>query len=374
MLRTLSPVTLKSFVSMENNLKTIKNILIFITSILIAFLLNELSHLLIPLALALFFAILLQPILAWFERKSWPFSLSLIVISLTSISTVALIGLMIYQTGVSLVKQKDKLLEQINVKLQGILEWVHQLTGVAMNSADITSALSQMMSADWIIKSSGTLAGFLGNFTGVFVMTSLYLVLLLGSILKYEQYIHYLEEGEVDEGHSILKGFEQVKNSIVTYIKVKFLMSLCTGAGFGLVCWLFGIDFALFWGFLAFVLNFIPTVGSITATIPPILLGLIQLSNIPTLLLLALCLIVIQFFFGNLLEPKLLGASLSLNAVVVILGLVFWGYLWGITGMILSVPLLVLLKVILAQMPDATLIVRLMGNSREAGQGYKTNE
>ena len=111
---------------MENNLKTIKNILIFITSILIAFLLNELSHLLIPLALALFFAILLQPILAWFERKSWPFSLSLIVISLTSISTVALIGLMIYQTGISLVKQKEKLLEQINVKLQGVLEWVHQ--------------------------------------------------------------------------------------------------------------------------------------------------------------------------------------------------------------------------------------------------------
>ena len=352
---------------MENNLKTIKNLLIFISSILIAFLLHELSHLLIPLALALFFAILLQPILAWFERKKWPFGLSLLVISLTSISTVALIGLMIYQTGVSLVKQKDKLLGQINIKLEGILEWMHQITVVEINPADITSSLSQIMSADWIIKSSGTLAGFLGNFTGIFVMTSLYLVLLLGSILKYEQYIHYLEEGDSNGENSILKGFEQVKNSIVTYIKVKFFMSLCTGIGFGLVCWIFGVDFALFWGFLAFVLNFIPTVGSITATIPPILLGLIQLSTIPSLLLMALCLIAVQFFFGNFLEPKMLGASLSLNAVVVILGLVFWGYLWGITGMILSVPMLVLLKVVLAQMPDATLIVRLMGNSRKSG-------
>ena len=350
---------------MENNLKTIKNILIFIASILIAFLLDELSHLLMPLALALFFAILLQPILAWFERKSWPFGLSLVVISLTSISTVALIGLMIYETGVSLVKQQEKLLGQINVKLQGIMEWVHRISGLEINSGDIISSLGQMMSTDWIIESSGTLAEFLGDFTGIFVMTSLYLVLLLGGILKYEQYIQYLEKGDVEGGKNILQGFEQVKNSIVTYIKVKFFMSLCTGTGFGLVCWMFGIDFALFWGFLAFVLNFIPTVGSIVATIPPILLGLIQLSIIPALLFLALCLIAIQFFFGNFIEPKLLGASLSLNAVVVILGLVFWGYLWGVTGMILSVPMLVLLKVVLAQIPDAVLIVRLMGNSRD---------
>lgn len=347
----------------DRNLHTIKNILIFIAAILIAVLFHELANMLIPLALALFFSILLQPVLAWFERKNWPFSLSLIVIYLTSISSVALVGLMIYQTGLSLVKQKDKLLSQINVKLNGILDWLYQFSGIEVQSNEITGMLSQMMSADWIIKSSGTLAGFLGNFTGVFVMTSLYLIVLLGGILKYEQYIHYLEEGDDKGEQKILKGFEQVKNSIVTYIKVKFLMSLCTGLGFGLICWFFGIDFALFWGFLAFVLNFIPTVGSILATVPPILLGLIQLGSFPALLFLILCLVIIQFFFGNFLEPKLLGASLSLNTVVVILGLVFWGYLWGVTGMILSVPLLVLLKVILAQIPDAQLIVRLMGSS-----------
>ncbi len=349
--------------SVDRNLRTIKNVLIFMAATLIAILLHELANMLIPLALALFFAILLQPILAWFERKNWPFSLSLVVIYLTSISTVALIGLMIYQTGVSLVKQKDKLLSQINVKLNGILDWIHQLSGLELQAGDITEKIGELFSTDWILKSSGALAGVLGDFTGVFVMTALYLIVLLGGILKYEQYIHYLEEGDAKGEQNILRGFEQVKNSIVTYIKVKFLMSLCTGLGFGLICWIFGIDFALFWGFLAFVLNFIPTVGSILATIPPILLGLIQLGTFSGLLFLVICLIIIQFFFGNFLEPKLLGASLSLNTVVVILGLVFWGYLWGITGMILSVPLLVLLKVVLAQIPDAQLIVRLMGSS-----------
>ncbi len=350
-------------VNTENHLRTIKNSLIFLSGIVIAILLNELANLLIPLALALFFAILLQPVLAWFEKKSWPYSLSLVVIYLSSISSVALIGLMIYQTGVSLVKQKDKLFSQINEKLNGTLEWFEQVTGVVIESSEMTGKLSQMMSTDWIIKSSGTVAGFLGDFTGLFVMTSLYLIVLLGSIMKYEQYIKYLEQGDDDGAKNLLKGFEQVKSSIVTYIKVKFLMSFFTGIGFGLVCWFFGIDFALFWGFLAFVLNFIPTVGSILATIPPILLGLIQLGSLGPLLLLALCLVIIQFVFGNFFEPKLLGSSLSLNTVVVIMGLVFWGYLWGVTGMILSVPLLVLLKVVLAQIPDADFIVRLMGRS-----------
>ncbi len=349
--------------SFARNVRTIKNVLIFMAATLIALLLHELATMLIPLALALFFSILLQPLLAWFERKNWPFSLSLIVIYLSSISTVALIGLMIYQTGLSLVRQKDKLLGQINVKLNGILDWLNGFVGIDLNASDITTKIGELFSIDWILKSSGTLAGVLGDFTGVFVMTALYLIVLLGGILKYEQYIHYLEAGDSTGEQNLLKGFEQVKNSIVTYIKVKFLMSLCTGLGFGLTCWIFGIDFALFWGFLAFVLNFIPTVGSILATVPPILLGLIQLSSFSALLILVLCLVIIQFFFGNFLEPKLLGASLSLNTVVVILGLVFWGYLWGVTGMILSVPLLVLLKVILAQIPDAKMIVRLMGSS-----------
>jgi predicted PurR-regulated permease PerM len=161
-----------------------------------------------------------------------------------------------------------------------------------------------------------------------------------------------------------LEGFEQVKGSIVTYIKVKFLMSLCTGIGYGLICWMFGIDFPLFWGYIAFVLNFIPTVGSIIATVPPFLLGLIQLGSFGSILGLMALLLIVQFTFGNIIEPRLMGVSLALNTVVVILGLVFWGYLWGVIGMVLSVPMLVLVKVILAQFDDAKIVVRLMGTSK----------
>lgn len=347
---------------MEKELRSINSLLWIFLAVLLTYLISVLSNLLIPLAMAMFIAILLQPALAWFERQKIGFGISLSAISISSLSALALFGIFVYQTGKSLMTEKEKLLGQINIKLSGILEKLNTLPGVSLESSDIVDKLGQLMSYDWILKSSGTFAGMLGDFTGIFFMTAIYLVAFLGGILRYEQYIHYLQDDQ-DESQKMLEGFEQVKTSIVTYMKVKFFMSLCTGVGYGLVCWLFGIDFPLFWGYLAFMLNFIPTVGSIIATIPPLLLGLIQLDSTLAIMGLLILLLIIQVTFGNIIEPKLMGNSLSLNTVVVILGLVFWGYLWGVAGMVLSVPMLVLTKVILAQYKEAQILVKLMGSS-----------
>lgn len=357
---------------MEKDIKSIKNLLLILLAILGVYLLSVLSGLLVPLALALFIAILLQPTLSWFQRKKWPFSLSLTAISITTLSILWGLGALIYQTGLSISEQKDNLLAQIQVKLNSIMLWVNTLPGVEINTADIIKTLSNLMSNDWLLESSGQFAGVLGqfagalgSFTGSFFMTALYLIGLLGGILKYEEYIHYLEEGNEEKEEKLLAGFEYVKSSIVTYMKVKFLMSLMTGIGYFLICWAFGIEFALFWGFLTFLLNFIPTVGSIIATIPPLLLGLIQLDSMGVIFLMFILLVAVQMVMGNIIEPRMQGKKLSLNTVVVILGLVFWGYIWGVTGMILSVPLLVLTKVVLSQLPDAQVMMRLMGSGPE---------
>ena len=310
--------------------------------------------------MALFIAILLQPALAWFEKKHWPFSISLAVISMSTLTILWLFGMLVYRTGKSIVAQKDKLLGQIDVRLEGVLGWVNTLPGVSLEAGGVTDLLSNILTYDWLLKSSGEFAGLLGSFTGSFFMTALYLIALIGGILRYEQYIGYLKSGRQDEEAKLLAGFEQVKASIVTYMKVKFLISILTGLGYYLVCLVFGIDFALFWGFLAFVLNFVPTFGSIVATIPPMLLALVQVESFGTIGLVAGLLIIVQVVFGNIIEPKLMGASLKLNTVTVILGLLFWGYLWGVAGMVLSVPLLVLMKVVLGQFSGAGILVKLM--------------
>jgi predicted PurR-regulated permease PerM len=347
---------------MEREIRTIRILLSFLVGVLFIYLIGILSSMLIPLALALFMALLLQPVLAWFERKNIPFIVSLFVISGVAIGTLFLCGRIFISTYNSLLKDKDRLSGLLKEKLDGIFSYLNHYTNLDLSWDTLNKNLGGLLSYDWLLDSSGAFATFVSDLTGSFVLTLLYFVAFLGGILQYEAYIEYLSDKKDKlEDNKMLKAFEEVKNSIVTYMKVKFFASLLTGVCFTIVCWLFGIHFALFWGFLAFILNFIPNIGSIMATIPPILLAMIELDSITMVIIPTVLLVVIQFYFGNILEPKWMGSSLSLNTVTFILGLVFWGKLWGITGMLLSVPLLVLTKVILSQFSDTQLFVRLMG-------------
>lgn len=349
----------------ESQLTTIKNILLFFMAIVIIIIIKTLSGLLIPLAFALFTGILLQPIIAFLDRKNWPYTVSITLITVLTIAFFYAVGLIVADTGSQIVAEKDKLLAQIDEKGSALIEEFNHLPGVDQIEVDnFTGLINQVATPDFLLNTSGVVAGQLGTFSWNFILATIYLVAVLGSIVKYEKYINYLE-GDDDIGKKrLVKAFVEVRDAIVSYMKVKFFTSLCTGICFGLICWAFSIDFALFWGFLAFILNFIPTVGSIAATIPPILLGFIQVDSGGSFTFFIILLIATQFVWGNVIEPMVMGSSVALNTVTVILGLVVWGYIWGVSGMLLSVPLIVLARVILAQIPDADMIVKLMGRSQ----------
>lgn len=139
---------------------------------------------------------------------------------------------------------------------------------------------------------------------------------------------------------------EEMNQKIGTYISVKSLICFLTGvAVFGL-CLAFGIDFALFWALLAFLLSYIPVVGSIVASLPPILLAVVQLDSWSVVVFFVLLLILLNVLLGQILEPKLMGTRLAIKPVAILLGLVFWGLLWGIPGMFLATPLMVLLRIL----------------------------
>jgi predicted PurR-regulated permease PerM len=137
-----------------------------------------------------------------------------------------------------------------------------------------------------------------------------------------------------------------MNDKIGAYIGIKTLICLLTGLlAYGL-CMIFGIDFALFWAVLAFLLNYIPTVGSIIATLPPILLAMIQLDSWILIVLFVVLFTVLQVILGQVLEPKLMGTRLALKPLAILLGLIFWGLLWGIPGMFLATPLMALLRIL----------------------------
>ena len=169
-----------------------------------------------------------------------------------------------------------------------------------------------------------------------------------------------------DRADNIIELTNTISRQIGAYLGALFVISLTTGlCVWGALAWL-GIEFAFTWGLLAFVLNFIPTIGSIVASIPPILIALVQGSpDIWPAVLTALVLLVIQMGLGNFVAPKVYGDRLNLSRVVILLFLVFWSWLWGIVGALLSVPIAAAIQIALAQIPPLAPLATLMGSGRK---------
>lgn len=151
------------------------------------------------------------------------------------------------------------------------------------------------------------------------------------------------------------------------YLVIKFWISLATGVWLGLWMWLLGLDFAFLWGVTAFALNFIPNIGSILASIPPMALGLLQGGPFLALMV-GVAYLTVNMLLGNLLEPQLQGRSLGLSTLVVFLSLMFWGWLFGPVGMLLSVPLTTAAKIVFEHIDALRWVAVMLGDAPGSGR------
>jgi predicted PurR-regulated permease PerM len=209
-----------------------------------------------------------------------------------------------------------------------------------------------------LIKSfSGSFFSFLGNLMWVLLFMAFILA-------ERESFTRRLvnQLGKKNAG-PVMESLQKINDSVQHYLGLKTLVSFLTGALVTIVLTIAGVDFALLWGVLTFVLNFIPTIGSIVATLPPIAITLFQSGSIGKTLFIAVLLLAIQFAVGNVLEPKLMGRGLNLSPLVVLFSLIFWGWLWGIPGMLLSVPLTAAIRIAMEQI-DATKTVAVLISSK----------
>jgi predicted PurR-regulated permease PerM len=157
------------------------------------------------------------------------------------------------------------------------------------------------------------------------------------------------------------------------YLGLKTLTSLATGLLIGFWTAVLGLDFAVVWGLLAFLLNYIPNIGSIVAAIPAVLLGLVQ-GGIGFALLVAVGYVVVNVGIGNFTEPWLMGRTLGLSTLVVFLSLVFWGWMWGSVGMLLSVPLTMIIKILLENTDDLRWMAVMLDSRRGAEKRLAAEE
>jgi predicted PurR-regulated permease PerM len=149
------------------------------------------------------------------------------------------------------------------------------------------------------------------------------------------------------------------------YLGIKTVVSMATGVCAGVLTWSIGLDFPLLWAMLAFLLNYVPTIGSIIAAVPAVLLALVQIGP-GAAGATALGFISINVVFGNFLEPRLMGYGVGISPLVVFVGLVAWGFIFGPVGMLLSVPLTMTLKMALENDDRTRWVAILLGSERDA--------
>ncbi|MCX7712329.1 MAG: AI-2E family transporter [Chthoniobacterales bacterium] len=187
------------------------------------------------------------------------------------------------------------------------------------------------------------LGSLLANLTLIFIYT-LFLLLEVRFInSKIEALLPNPEQRKI-----VMQIIDRIDKDIQTYLGVKTLVSIITGLlSYGIMR-LVKLDFAEFWALLIFVLNYIPTIGSIFSTLFPSLLAIVQFESLPPMLVVIVGIICVQQLMGSIIEPNIMGESLNLSPLVVVISLILWGHLWGVVGMFLCVPITVILVIILS--------------------------
>lgn len=310
----------------------------------------------VPITLALFLALVLLPLLRWLRRRrlpTWLAILTVIVVAFVAVGAFALVA------SASVADIRDALpryVTRVQLLQARVGAWLaaHR---IAVPDASIT----ELLDTGRLVGAVGTVVRAAVEIVERALLIFLIVVLLLAESITFpEKARRILASGGTDLGR-----LERVAEEVFHYLTIKTLVSLATGALMGLLIWALGIDFPLLWGMLAFALNYVPNVGGAISVLPPVVLALLANGPGRALLLLAGYLGV-HLLLGSILEPHFLGRKLGLSTLVVFLSLIFWGWLWGPIGLLLSVPLTMAVKIVLEQSEQLRWIAILLGTAREA--------
>lgn len=309
------------------------------------------SEIIVPFLLSLFLAIILSPSYNFFNKKGLPNTISLtLVIGVF----IILMGLVAKLIGSS-VEQFSSNIDFYSQQLSGIFKKVVSIAeniGIVIDQEEISSVINtkEMMEfSTIIIKSIGSM------FTNGFII----LLTVIFMILESDYFVKKIEYASSKNG--MIEHIDEILDSIQNYMVLKALISLLTGLVVWISLLIVGTDYAFLWAVLAFILNFIPNIGSIIAAVPAVLLTLVQLGALSALIVSGIY-VAINVIIGSVIEPKVMGKGLGLSTLVVFLSLLFWGWMFGIVGMLLSIPLTIMAKIIFNANDNTRWIAVLLGN------------
>ena len=300
----------------------------------------------LPLILAIFLWFIIKEIREFMDNASWiqnkiPRAIKTAIASIVILFVIGLISNLIISNVQDLYNEAPKYqenLEKVAVQIE---------TKFGLNIGDNINNFIGEINLTSIGKN------LLDSFSELFSSTFIILLYLIFILMEETSFLNKLKAiyEKPNEFETVNKLLIEIDKSLSKYISIKTLLSLITAALSYLALKLIGIDFAFFWAACIFILNFIPSIGSLIATLFPALMALVQYggTDFTPFILVVVFVGIIQVLVGNFLEPKMMGNSLNISSLVVILSLSVWGAIWGIIGMILSVPITVMLILIFSK-------------------------
>lgn len=337
---------------MDKTIRTCLLFLCFVTAIAGLYVTRDIFT---PFALAIFIWLIIDAFARWLYGLSpkMPYWLALTIAVLTVVAGMVGIVLIIADTAASVVDQAPR----YERRLDEIFHWVGGLVG--QPDLSITSMVERI---DLPQKIQAGLAGFASSIQGVlsnFMLIAIYVAFLFAAQSSFPKKLDDLFPDIQARARAIKVGV-RIRHSIEKYLGVQTIISLMQTIISFAIMWALGLENALFWALVVFILNYIPIVGGFAAVALPVMFGLVQYETLMPIIILAGGLLAVQFVIGNTIQPKMMGDSMNLSALVVVLSLTLWGALWGGVGAFLSAPLTVIIMIILAQFPTTRWIAVLL--------------
>jgi predicted PurR-regulated permease PerM len=310
------------------------------------------QSLLVPFLLAIFIAILCAGPMHWLQRRKVPAGLAVLLVILAVIGSSLTILMLVGTSANDFSNALPEYQQSLRTQTLSLVTWLQGM-GLSVSTTLITDyfdpAKALQIAGNMLARTSGVLAN-----TFMILLTVVFILLEAAGLPDK------LRAG-LDNADASLKSFERFNTGVQQYLAIKTLVSFATGVLISLWLLMLGLDYPLLWGLVAFLLNYVPNIGSIIAAVPAVLLAVVQLGPGSSLMV-AGGYLVVNLLMGSAVEPKLMGRKLGLSALVVFLSLVFWGWALGPVGMLLSVPLTMIVKIALEVNPETRWLALLLGS------------
>lgn len=335
--------------------KTTNTLLLILVIPVVFYLLKILDFIFIPLTAAMFITLLFLPLMRWFKRKNIHRGFAIAAVVAIIAGVIKLSAELISLSSAEILSADNAFFDQAELKVNELIANLEGFFGVERGADE--KVMAYYLPSGSSLESVGSTVRMLQSALSTALMTVFFVILLLAESINLES---IMNRAIFKYRHASVKTFAKIEKDIIKFVKVKFIVSLLTGIGFTLACLAFDVSFPIFWGLFAFLINFVQFIGSIISVALLSLFALVELDPSGTLVFFVLVITGVQAIFGGVMEPVLMGRTFSVNVVTVLVMLMLWGFIWGIPGLIMSIPITVFLRIVFDQFPQTELISSLM--------------